>query len=245
MEASFPHSTFYCDNSTGVRFCELLCWPVPPPVELPLVVADLERGWEIGVTDHGQVAHLAGCTGDHRLKNLALSLAVVPEQWVRLRVEAPDPPAVPGVWLLDPLVSAAATPEFPHRNWDDSGCILYPNDNAWNPHRGDGLLEYLRLAMPWVLKALVWLATRGNRSYGVWLGPDASGDPRDDLDALSPSGPCVCRTGKTFGACHRPQLVAMAMELEARGIPRQLAGTGRYIHGVLAELRARHPIRRR
>lgn len=242
LQASYPHSTFYFHSETASRYCEIMSWPVPAPHELSLVIADLEKRRDVGIRDHGQVSHLPDCRGEHRLENIALSLIIVPQTWVRLRLDVPEPPARPGVWLIDPPIGAEVTPDFPHRNADDSGCILYPTDRAWDPARGDGPLEYLRLAAPWVVKALIWLATRKTRNCGIWVGPDASGDPRDDLDALAPTDVCVCRSGKPFGVCHRPELLAIAIDLNLRRIPRQPAGTGRYIPGVLAQLRRQSPL---
>jgi SEC-C motif len=150
----------------------------------------------------------------------------LPERWVKLHLWIPPAPIFPRVWCNDPFISRRCMPSFPHLLKDDSACVLYTPDHSWEPER-DGIVRYMDIAMLWVLKALVWLGTRGNAEWGAWIGPDTSGDVRDDLDNVGPADPCVCGSGDNFGACCFGEYKARAEQLDRLGVPRWKPGTGR------------------
>jgi hypothetical protein len=236
--ASHPNAQWYEDRPRQQLVCDLWVWPYPPRDELQFVIADLERQRPVSVGDHGQLRHDPDCQEPHELLDRSLGLLLLPETWVLLRLTVPRPPAFPRLYAVDPPVTREATPEFPHLLHDDAACVLYTPDQSWDAARGDGIDAFLRLGMFWVFKTMVWLATRGQRSFGIWLGPDTSGDARDDLELVAPADPCVCTSGRSFRQCCRPRVVLEALRLNQAGIPRLPVGSGRSMASVEQELRS-------
>ncbi len=237
VTASYPSSAWREDRAAGLLICDINAWPAPPPAELRAVLADLEQGRDVGVGQNGQVRHLDACSSPHLDSARALDLLPLAQQWVHVQLIVPQAPQFPRLRLLDPPVDRVRTPAFPHLNADSSACFMWTPDRAWQPSTPDGLVQFLRLGMLWVLKACVWLDSRWGRSYGVWIGPDATGDPRTDLQHVPANEPCVCGSGKPFGVCHWTDLLVEALTWNLAGIPLLPAGTGCSQETAIAELR--------
>lgn len=240
VSSLYPHAR-WSRGATGTWTCALWASPVPPVDQVRPVISDLERRRPVSVGQHGQLLHDPACPDPHPIANPALELVPLAGRWLKLRLEVPPAPALPKLWCLDPPLTRAGLPEFPHLNQDDSACVLYAPDGTWDPRCGDGPAEYLAQAMFWCFKAEVWLATRHGRPHGAWIGPDTTGDPRDDLEQVAPDGPCVCGSGRRFQGCCRPFLAAQAAELKRCGVARVRPGTGRHIGALLAAAPRRRP----
>jgi hypothetical protein len=170
----------------------------------------LEQQREVDVGLHGRVRHLPWCDTTHALADDRLGLLMLSRQWVRARVLVPEPPANPGIWCLDPPIDGIATPEFPHLLSDGSACVMWSPDRAWDAARRDSLVDFLRVAMLWVLKAMIWLDTRWGRQYGVWVGPTRPVIPariwsRSDPTINAPADPAYRSVDATGRRCCSPR----------------------------------------
>src|SRR5262249_28798069 len=162
----------YAQNRLEFNFW---AWPFPSVDEQGPVVADLEHGRAVLIGGEGQLAHDPRCQGPHRISDQRLNLLILPRRWVNLRLTISAPPAFPRPHAIEPRISQESTPQFPHLlDEDDAACLLYPADHSWDARRGDSLSKFARLGMLWVFKAIVWLATRRGKPYGVWIGEDTS-----------------------------------------------------------------------
>jgi hypothetical protein len=180
--------------------------PIPPPDELLLVVADLARPETslVQIEPDGRIRHHPRCTGRHELHDDRLARLVLPDAAFLLSAALYGPPQHPRVRVIDPEISARTYRGHPHLYHPDVICPLFPPEKTWSWHTHN-LVDYLGHVAVWLLKSLIWIATRDTNGKGLWIGPDVPHDAETLLRLTAPEDPCHCGSGGKYKKCHRSQ----------------------------------------
>lgn len=202
----FPTSEWgeRAEDQRVVRCLRLVMQPLPPPDELPLVLADLDREETnlVQIEPDGQIRHHPRCGGRHSLRDERLTRLRLSDQAFLLEATLHRPPEHPRVRVLEPVISQRTYPGHPHLYDLEIICPLFPPEKtwSWNTHN---LVDYLGHVAVWLLKSRVWIATRDQSGKGIWIGPDVPHDPETLLRIVAPGDPCPCGSGRKYRQCHR------------------------------------------
>lgn len=202
-------------GSARTRAWWLRVTPTPDPLDLPWVLADLDRNETVSLGLAGRVSHSPGqCgqpAGEHPtlLAKPALpSTAYLVELVYPPRPEGRAGPTHPRARILMPELSRHTLQNHPHLVIDPSSgtswaCPMPPHATAWT-WEPEATVKYLDQVAIWLLKTEVWRATGGNAlpSLGRWLGAEAPHHPSVLLREAHPEGPCRCGSGEAYRQCH-------------------------------------------
>ncbi len=188
-------------------YWQAIAEPIPPPDEVTLVIADLDRGGDVEVERHGRVRHHRRCHAAHQLRQ-ELEGVAIPATPFLVDLTLYPPPVHPKARILDPEISLRRFPGHPHFYAPDIVCPIFPPEGTWSWHR-HLISDYLDQVAIWLVKSSVWIVTHATRGRGIWLGPDAPHDPQTLLRTVRPDDDCPCAMGQKYKRCCRNKHVAM------------------------------------
>ncbi len=218
MSRWFPLSqwTQLAQKGTITRRWEAVIEPIPPPEDLPLVIADLDRDGWVDIEPNGKIRHLSGCHAEHPLRAGFEGIDLTDEAFL-VELTYSEPPMQPQARCLVPQWSRLTIPDHSHFYQDGDGdiiCPLFPPDDDWQ-WRKNTASDYLAYVAIWLLKTSVWLAVKIKLGNRAWIGSSV----HHSLDALlriHPEQCCPCGSGRKFKQCHM-RLYALAHNQKRRG----------------------------
>lgn len=206
------------------RAWRLTMRPIPGEDELSCVLADLEAGRVVSISQYGEISHSLKCeisVEGHLcpLPNLRLpQQAYLIDLVYQVPAKAAAWSALPKAFIIEPEVSVRTYPNHPHMyagNGSSWACPLSPQDKGWKWERG-ATVSYLDQVAIWLLKTAVWARTgAGIAGLGIWIGSDTSHDPASLMSTVRPDDPCWCGRGIRYEKCHFQGDVEQAI---ARGL---------------------------
>lgn len=186
------------DNRSVVRLWEIIVEPIPPPAELLLVLADLDRDGPIDMELNGKIRHSSRCHADHRSRDELRTIQLEDKAFL-IELSYREPPGYPIAICAEPEISKITLPGHKHFYNQDIICPLFPPDETWH-WRKNTAADYMVHVAVWLLKTAVWIATKEKCGKGTWIGAEVDHslsriirtDARDD---------CPCGSGRKYRQC--------------------------------------------
>ena len=126
-----------------------------------------------------------------------------------------EPPAVPIIFCLNPVIDRLTFPFHPHLSNgrhpaklmsgigpENALCVFAPHDKVWFWETGTAK-ELIEFTAMWLGAHAWWIAS----GFQEWLIPGAPHDSVTLLRELGPLDPCQCGLGVPFGTCCRPKIL--------------------------------------
>jgi hypothetical protein len=169
--------------------------PLPTAEHLEEILDDLCHGRSVVMLAGGVIAHNPDCVIEH-CRHGWMERVTNPSVEYKIEVQYGGGEAHPTAYVRDPVVPHSKRKK--HHYLDGSLCAYPAWFDVWRWDR-DTVVDFMAHAAEWLVKWTVW----GQAS--VWLGPEKGHDRHLLLREISPDQQCHCRSGKSYGACHRPE----------------------------------------
>jgi hypothetical protein len=214
--------------------------PLPPIDELPNVISDIMNGYAVDFAN-GKVRHYKNCKNpnhtilDYRVKSI---LDQLPEQSFKVAICTGSTDCLMGQPIaiaLEPTINYMIFPDHPHLNmgnklikgyFPDSFCYGFiVEQERYGPTEYDRYINTFDEVTLWLLRHLVWVATRNKYGKGIWIGPaEGQLEPSIYGHMLNPLGRCRCGKNKRYRDCHLRTDIKIEVEQKAKqlGLSKEL-----------------------